>query len=119
MTGRVLSWLSRPGLLRTLVSQARLSVRLVREPRVPVFAKGIPLLAALYVASPFDVAPDILPILGQIDDLGILLLAIEIFIRVCPAPAVDHHRAAIEQRRRYGPMPPGGDFIDAEFRRDD
>ncbi len=119
MASRVTSWLSRPGLLRTLLFQVRLAVRLVREPRVPWLAKGIPLLTALYVFSPLDFVPDVLPLLGQMDDVGIVLVALEIFVRVCPVRAIDHHRVAIEQGQRYRSMAPEGDIIDAEFRRDD
>ena len=84
---------------------------------MPWFSKGIPILAALYVASPLDFVPDVLPVLGQMDDIGIMLVALEIFLRVCPAAAIDYHRAAIEHGQGYRPMMPGGDVIDAEFRR--
>jgi uncharacterized membrane protein YkvA (DUF1232 family) len=117
MAARVMSWLSRPSLLRTLVSHVRLTIRLLREPRVPLFFKALPVVAAAYVISPLDFVPDVLPILGQIDDLGVMLVALETFIRLCPMGAVAFHRAAVEQGRRYGPMPLAGDVIDAEFRR--
>ena len=118
MPARVTSWLSRPSLLRTFVSHVRLTVRLLREPRVPLPLKALPVLAAAYVISPLDFVPDVLPLIGQIDDLGVMVIALEAFIRLCPAGAVDFHRSAVGQGRRYGPMPPGGDVIDAEFRRE-
>ena len=111
--------LSKFGLLRTLVSRARLAVRLLREPRVPLFPKALPLAAVLYVISPLDVIPDLLPLLGQIDDLAIILIALEVFVRLCPVPAVVFHRGAIAQGRRYAPMSTGDDFIDAEWRREE
>ena len=40
MALRVMSWLSAPRLLKTVVSQARLAVRLFREPHVPVTDQG-------------------------------------------------------------------------------
>jgi uncharacterized membrane protein YkvA (DUF1232 family) len=80
--------------------------------------KTIPLLAALYLIFPLDVVPDLLPVLGQLDDLGVALLAFEVFLRRCPAGAVAFHRAALAGRRRYGPMPPTADVIDAEWRRE-
>ena len=113
------SWLSWPALLRTLVSHARLSVRLVREPRVPLLTKALPLLATVYVVSPLDFIPDVLPIVGQLDDFGILVIALEAFLRWCPAEAVTFHRSAIANARKYSPMPAGGDVIDAEWRRED
>ena len=119
MAARVTSWLSWPSLLRTLVSHVRLTVRLVREPEVPLLTKAVPIVAALYVISPLDFIPDFLPVLGQLDDLGVILIALEAFLKLCPAGAVDFHRAALAQRRKYGPMPSAGEIIDAEFHRED
>src|SRR5947207_12653493 len=104
-------------MLRTLVSHVRVSFRLLREPRVPLLLKLIPVLAAGYVISPLDFIPDVLPIVGQIDDLGIIFLALEVFLKFAPAEAVDFHRAAVAEGRRFGPMPAAGEVIDAEFRR--
>ena len=119
MAARVTSWLSRPSLLRTLVSHVRVTLRLLREPRVPLLFKLIPVLAAGYVISPLDFVPDILPIVGQVDDLGIIFIALETFLRLSPTGAVDYHRAAVAEGRPFGPMPPNGEVIDAEFRRHD
>ena len=112
------SWLSWPGLLRTLFSQLRLAVRLVREPRVPLLTKALPLGAALYVVSPLDLIPDVVPVLGELDDLSLIVIAVMFFLRLCPAAAIAFHRTAIAQGRRYSPMPPTADFIDAEWRRE-
>jgi uncharacterized membrane protein YkvA (DUF1232 family) len=118
MAARVTSWLSRPSLLRTLVSHVRVSLRLLREPRVPLLFKALPVVAAAYVISPLDFIPDVLPVIGQIDDLGFMIIALEAFLRLCPSGAVDYHRTAVAQGRRYGPMPASGEIIDAEFRRE-
>ena len=118
MAARVTSWLSRPGILRTLLAQARLAVRLVREPRVPWLVKTVPALALLYVLSPFDFVPDVLPVVGELDDLAVLVIAVELFVRICPAPAVEFHRTAIAGGRRFSRMNPSNDFIDAEWRRE-
>jgi uncharacterized membrane protein YkvA (DUF1232 family) len=118
MAARVTSWLSKPGLLRRLLSQARLALRLLRDPRVPLPTKVVPLLAALYVISPLDFMPDVFPILGQLDDLGVAVAALEIFLRLCPSGAKTFHEEAIAQGRAYSPMGPADDVIDAEWRRD-
>jgi uncharacterized membrane protein YkvA (DUF1232 family) len=118
MAARVNSWLSRPGLLRMLLSQLRLAVRLLREPRVPFLTKTLPVLAAIYVISPLDFVPDVLPVLGQLDDLGILVVSLELFLKLCPAEITDFHRTAIAQGRAYSPMSPADGFIDAEWRRE-
>jgi uncharacterized membrane protein YkvA (DUF1232 family) len=116
MAMRISSWLSRPLSLRLLLGQARLATRLFREPRVPASVKAVPILAALYVISPIDLVPDFLPGLGQLDDLGIILAALELFVRLCPSGAQSFHRDAIAQRRRYTPMSSTDDIIEAEWR---
>jgi len=104
-------------MLRTLLSHIRVSLRLLREPSVPLIFKLIPVAAAAYVISPLDFIPDVLPVIGQLDDLGIVFIALEAFIRVAPVEAVDFHRSAVAQGRPFSPMPAGGEVIDAEFRR--
>jgi uncharacterized membrane protein YkvA (DUF1232 family) len=119
MACRVTSSLSWPSLLRALVSHVGLTVRLLREPCVPHLTKALPILAVLYAISPLDFVPDFLPVLGQLDDLGVILLALEAFRRLCPAEAVEFHSAAMAQGRSYGPMPSTGEVIDVESRREE
>jgi uncharacterized membrane protein YkvA (DUF1232 family) len=119
VAARVMSLLSWPSLVRTLVSHVQLTVRLLREPGVPLLTKALPIVAALYVISPLDLIPDFLPVLGQLDDLGVILIAIEAFLKVCPAGVVDFHRAALAARRKYSPIPSAAEIIDAEFRREE
>lgn len=76
----------------------RLALRLVRDPRVPLYAKAVPALALLYALSPLDFVPDLIPIVGQLDDLAVLLAGLELFIKLCPDDVVDEHRAGLGQR---------------------
>jgi uncharacterized membrane protein YkvA (DUF1232 family) len=49
---------------------------LMRDPRIPFWAKAaIPAVAAVYVISPVDLIPDFLVGVGQLDDIGVMLLA--------------------------------------------
>lgn len=114
----LLSWLTRPALLRALASDARLVLRLLREPRVPVFLKALPALAALYLLSPLDAVPDLLPFAGQIDDVVAIVLAVKAFVALCPSSAVAFHRDALARRAPFAPMAQGDDVIEAEFRHD-
>jgi uncharacterized membrane protein YkvA (DUF1232 family) len=116
MAIRISSWLSRSLGLRLLLTQARLALRLFREPKVPVALKAVPILAGLYVLSPIDLVPDFLPGLGQLDDLGVIIAALELFVRLCPSVAQAFHRDAITQRRPYAPMSSTDDVIEAEWR---
>ncbi len=118
------SWIARPALLRALAARVRLAWRLLRDPAVPVLLKALTLVPVAYVAFPIDVLPDVIPFLGQLDDLGVVAACVEIFISLCPAAAVAHHRAAVEAGRPFStqrPAPEGaaaGEVIDAEFRRE-
>lgn len=121
------SWIARPALLRALVSRMRLAWRLLREPAVPLAIKSLTLLPLAYVVFPIDVLPDVIPVLGQLDDIGVALAALEAFVGLCPEPAVTHHRAAVEGGRPFSPLGPRasggggtgeGTVIDAEFRRE-
>lgn len=111
--------LASPGLVRMLVAQVRLAVRLVRDPVVPAVTKAIPAAAVAYLIWPIDLLPDLFPILGQLDDVGIVLAGLQTFIHFCPEAATGFHRAALAAGRRYSPMPlQDGAVIDAEFRRE-
>ena len=113
---KLFALLGRPGLLWTLVSHVRLATRLVREPRVPLSLKFVPVLVGLYVLSPVDLVPDLLPVLGQLDDLAVVAAGLELFVRRCPPAAAAFHREAIAGRRRYSPMAPADDVIDTTWR---
>lgn len=119
MATRTTSWLSWPGLARTLLDHLRLTLRLLRDPAVPLLSKGLPIGAALYLLSPLDFVPDVLPLIGQLDDVGLLLLAMQAFVKVCPAAAVDHHRTALAEGRPFASAAAAGQVFDAEFRRHD
>lgn len=133
MAVRTTSWLSIPSLLRTLTAHVRLSLRLLREPAVPLLIKLLPFVALAYLVSPIDGVPDFIPLLGQLDDLGVVLLALESFLKLCPETVVAHHRAAMASGRPFSPAPPSaaradrhssgpaasGSVIDVEFRHED
>jgi uncharacterized membrane protein YkvA (DUF1232 family) len=50
--------------------------RLLRDPRVPRRAKLALALLVPYLALPFDLIPDFIPVAGQLDDAILVALAI-------------------------------------------
>lgn len=50
------------------------------NPAVSWRMKLIPIIAMLYALSPIDVIPDVFVGLGQLDDVGIILLALKLFM---------------------------------------
>lgn len=86
-------------LLVHLPSLLRLYWRLLRDARVSVVPKVLLVGAVAYVILPFDFIPDALPLIGQVDDLVILLAAARWFVRWCPPAVVQEHVQAIDGRR--------------------
>lgn len=77
-----------PGALRDLaeflpacVTAAR---RLRTDPRVPRRAKAAVGLAALWVLSPIDLIPEFLPVIGPLDDVVVVVLALRYAARSIP-----------------------------------
>ncbi|HEX2907630.1 MAG TPA: DUF1232 domain-containing protein [Phototrophicaceae bacterium] len=89
-------------IFRTVLNQFRLTWRLLRDARVPLWAKIIPFVGLAYVLSPLDLIPDVLIGLGQLDDLGIILGGMRLFEAVVPEYLVAEHRLAIT--RSQGPL---------------
>jgi uncharacterized membrane protein YkvA (DUF1232 family) len=106
------------GVFKALINRVRLIWHLMRDPRVPVYLKVLPIATALYVVSPVDLLPDVALLLGQLDDLGVLLVGIESFIALCPAHVVEEHRAQIEGGEFYSTADASrsDEAIDGEWR---
>ena len=68
-------------LLRFLPDIARLLFDLARDPRVPLRAKVVAGAAALYLVNPIDVIPDVLPVIGQVDDVTAVVWALRSLFR--------------------------------------
>lgn len=63
-----------------LPSLGRLITRLLRDPRVPRRAKIVLGLAVAYIASPVDLIPEMVPLLGWADDILIVMFALDSLI---------------------------------------
>lgn len=85
-----------------LFDRFTLSWRLMADGRVNLPHKVIPVLALLYLISPVDFVPELLlgPLapLGVIDDIGIVLLALDFFIRMAPSDVVREHLEDLQRR---------------------
>jgi uncharacterized membrane protein YkvA (DUF1232 family) len=58
-----------------------LVTRLARDPRVPRRRKLLLLALVGYLALPFDLVPDFIPVAGQLDDAIIVALVLRSFVR--------------------------------------
>lgn len=64
-----------------LVHVARLLGRVATDDRVPRSAKLVAAGAAAYALSPLDLVPDVVPVVGQLDDLWLLSRALRHLVR--------------------------------------
>ena len=65
--------------------------RLLRDPRVPRRKKALLVALAGYLALPFDLVPDFIPIAGQLDDAVIVALVLRSLLRSGGEPLVREH----------------------------
>jgi uncharacterized membrane protein YkvA (DUF1232 family) len=85
------------GFWREFWRQVRLVWYLFRDPEVPAYLKLLPVAAVLYTLMPFDLIPDMIVGLGQLDDLTILLLGGKVFIEMSPPEVVARYLKAMRQ----------------------
>jgi len=67
-----------------------------RDPHTPFWIKGFVILIVGYALSPIDLIPDMIPILGQLDDLILLPLGIAVVIYLLPKDLMDECRLRAE-----------------------
>jgi uncharacterized membrane protein YkvA (DUF1232 family) len=76
------------GLLRDLASIVPDGVTTIRrlrhDPRVPRRAKVVVALAGLWLLSPIDLLPEFLPVIGPLDDVLVVTLALRYAARQVP-----------------------------------
>jgi len=82
-----------PGLARDIVGFlpdcATLMWRLRRDPEVPARVRAAVLFAAVWVASPIDLIPEFLPLIGPLDDAVVVALVLRYAARRVPREALE------------------------------
>jgi uncharacterized membrane protein YkvA (DUF1232 family) len=73
-----------------------LAGRLVADERMPLAVRAIPALLVLYLAMPLDIIPDFIPVLGQLDDIAVVIVAVGLFARFAPVRIIEEHIATLE-----------------------
>ncbi len=87
----------RISLLWGFIQQVRLSWRIMRDPRVPIWIKSIPVLPIVYLISPLDFIPDVFLLIGQIDDLAIIYGSMKLMEWLVSNQVVTEHRHTLRQ----------------------
>lgn len=69
-----------------------------RDPRVPWYARVVAAAVVAYAFSPIDLIPDVIPVLGHLDDAILVPLGVALVIRLIPAYVLDECRYEAECR---------------------
>ena len=62
--------------------------RLQQHPQTPKLAKALLWLAIGYLLMPFDLIPDFLPVIGQLDEVIIIPLLLYFALKLTPATVI-------------------------------
>ena len=89
--GRHLVVTTMTGLVSALPQFAKLVARLSRDPRVPVRAKRLAAALAIYAVVPLDLIPDVIPVVGLVDDLLAVVVALAVLVEAAPDEVVAEH----------------------------
>jgi uncharacterized membrane protein YkvA (DUF1232 family) len=68
-----------------------LFARLERDPRVPWKRRALLLVAGVWLASPIDLLPEFLPVVGPLDDALVVALCLRALARGGGAPLLAEH----------------------------
>jgi len=86
-------------LFHDLPRQIRLAYCLIRDPRVPIAPKAGILAALGLVVTPVIDLPEEIPLVGELDSLAVAMVALRVFIAVCPPEVVAEQERLIAERR--------------------
>jgi uncharacterized membrane protein YkvA (DUF1232 family) len=82
-------------LVRRLPAYARLAWALSRDERIPAARRAALLGAVAYLVSPIDLVPGIIPLVGQLDDVLVVLAALRLALSgLTDAQREEHLRLA-------------------------
>ncbi len=88
--------------VQALLHAGRLSWRLARDRRTPWGPKLLLGGMLLLIASPINWIPSLIPVLGQLEDLALVALAFNIFLKRVPADLRAEHEAALRYAQPRG-----------------
>lgn len=85
--------------LRSIAQRFKNEVEVYRrvwgDPRTPRVSRWLLGCAIAYLAMPFDLIPDFIPVLGQLDDIVIVPFLVYLAVRWVPPSVIAEHRAAV------------------------
>ncbi|MEP6702723.1 MAG: DUF1232 domain-containing protein [Betaproteobacteria bacterium] len=97
----MLRWFRRFGWIFTAAGRAEVKALFyaLKDSRAPFAARGLALLALVYIVWPLDLIPDVIPVLGWLDDLVIGPLLMWVAAKLIPANVMETAREAVRRKR--------------------
>jgi uncharacterized membrane protein YkvA (DUF1232 family) len=78
-------------------AKGTLALALLRDRRLPLRVRLVIPAVVLYLALPLDIIPDFIPVLGQLDDVFIVLVAVALLLRSLPEGLLEEQILRIER----------------------
>lgn len=72
------------------------------DPRVPWYARVLAVCVVGYALSPIDLIPDLIPVLGYLDDLILIPLGLALAIRLIPDEVLEEYRREAREAQEVG-----------------
>ncbi|WP_275553787.1 YkvA family protein [Mixta sp. Marseille-Q2659] len=73
-----------------------------RDPQAPLWLKVFTGVLAAYTFSPIDLIPDVIPLVGWLDDAVIVPSGVMLLLRAMPAQVRARSLAKVERRQQQG-----------------
>ena len=96
------------GMLRNIVLQAKLVLRLLGDSRVSFWTKLVPFGTLIYLVSTVDIIMGV-PGVAALDDAAVIWFGTNLFVELCPPDVVREHKEALQSD-----LDDTDDVIDAE-----
>lgn len=81
----------------TLKRELKAYQQMLRHRRTPKTAKLLLALAVGYLLLPFDLIPDFIPLIGQIDDMMIVPALVFLAVKMIPKEVIEECRMTAEK----------------------
>jgi len=99
------------GFLMEIYQNVRLILRLMKDSRVNILLKLLPVGALIYLLTPVDFIP-----LNPVDDGLVLWLGGYLFIELCPDEVVEEHRKTLRGEPGQKPADSQPDVVEGTYR---
>jgi uncharacterized membrane protein YkvA (DUF1232 family) len=84
--------------LELIVRRVRLMILVVQHPAVPWPAKLVAACSVGYIFSPIQLIPTFIPVIGQLDDLAVLLLGMKLLRRLTPSAILSECESRVQSK---------------------